>query len=405
MNVLGIIAEYNPFHNGHSFQLDACRQLSCADYTVVAMSGNFTQRGKAAVADKHIRAQMALECGADLVIELPVHAACASAGYFALGGVALLAHTGIVTHLGFGSECGNLQLLTQAAHLLSEEPEAFKTALKSGLKSGRSYALARSQALESCLPEAAGLLTPNNILGIEYIRAIKKLGAPIQPVTVRRQSAGYHDLSLQERFCSAKALRRLTFEHQDFTDFGRYMPEAAAALYASSLQAFPPVSNQMFSGMLYYALSTCPHLEQIEDMDDFLAGRILSKLGQYRDFDSFCGCIKSKNYTLTRITRALTHVMLRLTQSDMQRFLLLDAAPYVRILGFKKAAAPLLSALKANCDIPVITKAADAGKRLNEYRMALFEQNLFADNLYRQVLNERGSRFIPHEFSRGLIIL
>ncbi len=405
MKVLGIIAEYNPFHNGHSYQLDACRQLAGADYTVIAMSGNFTQRGKAAITDKYVRTQMALDCGADLVIELPVHAACASAGYFAFGGVSLLAHTGIVTHLGFGSECGDIRLLEQAAQILSQEPEDFKAVLKAGIKSGQSYALARQKALESCFPKAFGLLTPNNILGIEYIRAIQKTGAPILPVTVRRQSSGYHDLSLGEHFCSAKALRRLTFEQPDFKAFDQYMPKAAASAYISFLKDFPPVSGRMFSGMLYYALSVCCHLEQIEDMDEFLASRISKLLGQYQDFDSFCMHIKSKNYTMTRIARALTHVMLGITQKDMQNFLQMEAAPYVRILGFRKSAAPLLRALKGNSSIPVITKAADAGRRLNEAQLALFNQNLFADNLYRQVLNERGRRFIPHEFSRGLIIV
>ncbi len=199
LKINGIIAEYNPFHSGHKYQLEESLRLTGAYHTVVVMSGNFVQRGAPALLDKYARAEAALRCGADLVLELPVLYAAASAEYFAAGAVALLDSLGAVTHLCFGSECGDIGQLCRIAHAFSEEPEDYRAALKSFLKEGDSYPGARARALAltrpSDLPEnwEEILSSPNNILGIEYIRALQRLGSQIQPVTVKRLGAGYHD--------------------------------------------------------------------------------------------------------------------------------------------------------------------------------------------------------------------
>lgn len=401
MNVLGIIAEYNPFHNGHAFQLEACKAAAGADAVIIVMSGNFTQRGEAASADKFIRTKMALSSGADAVIELPLHAACASAGYFAAGGVSILKHTHVVTHLGFGSESGDIDRLKKIAGIIFNESDRFKSALYQSQKAGMTYALARETALKTVYPGAADILTPNNILALEYINAIHRQKAPFIPVTIARHKTGYHDLSLTEDICSATALRHARRD----TDFSKYMPQASAALYKETLSSGAFVTNNDFSDMLYYALMSANEYTHIADIDARLSNRIENYKNRFTDFDSFCAMLKSRNYTYTRICRAMYHLIFNITNECHEAFLLSDSAPYIRLLGFRRSAGPLLRALKENADIPMITKAADAKKLLNTSALKIFNENLFADNLYRQIQGRLSKTAVPHEFSRGVVIL
>lgn len=405
MQVLGIIAEYNPFHNGHAHQLETCRQLTAADYVIAVMSGNFTQRGECAALNKFTRTKMALLSGADLVIELPVHASCASAGYFADGGISLLCHTGVVTHLGFGSESGDLNFLLHISDILYNEPGPFKSALLKAQRSGMTYAIARQKALFSVCPEAGTLLTPNNILSLEYLTALRKRNASIKPVTVKRQKTGYHDLSMDETICSATALRHAAQNAAATTDYKKYMPAGAAAIFEDSLKHCRIMTNHDFSDMLYYALMSAHQYTEIFDIDEALSNRLLKLKSQFMDFDSFCLALKSRNYTYTRISRAMYHLLFQLTKESHQRFLLADSAPYIRLLGFKKSAQPLLKAIKANSDIPIITKAANASALLDNKAAKIFNENLFADDLYRRIESRHMGHTVPHEFSRGLVIL
>lgn len=217
MKVVGIVAEYNPFHNGHRYHIEEARKCTGADFVVVVMSGDFVQRGEPAVIDKYHRTEMALSQGADLVLELPAAFACASAEYFATGAVSLLHALGCVDTLCFGSECGHLDLLEEIADLFIQEPSEYKEYLKTALKSGYSFPAARDEALKEYFAEdlvktaqiASVLSAPNNILGIEYIKALKVLGSSIRPVTITRMGQGYHETTFSDSFCSATALRRL----------------------------------------------------------------------------------------------------------------------------------------------------------------------------------------------------
>ena len=213
MKVVGIIAEYNPFHNGHLHHLQESIRLSLADYTIVVMSGNFMQRGTPALMDKYHRAKAALSCGADLVLELPAYYATGSAEYFALGGISLLDKLGVVSHLCFGSECGDLDFLSKVAQITSEESEAYQKCLQAHIKSGKSYPSARTAAIIEVCPElsssVSGLTTPNNILGIEYLKALYRLNSNIEPYTIQRVSSHYHDQKLKESYSSASAIRNV----------------------------------------------------------------------------------------------------------------------------------------------------------------------------------------------------
>ena len=212
MKIVGLITEYNPFHNGHLYHIKESLRVTGADAAVVVMSGDYVQRGTPAIMPKRIRAEMALMCGAGAVFELPVCYATGSAELFALGSVSLLESLGIVDSICFGSECNDLPILEQLAELLLEEPEAYQILLKDYLKQGMSFPRARQEAILSYTedPRFAEILrNPNNILGIEYLKAIKKLGSRMEPYTIARRGAQYHDEELDSDYSSATAIRSL----------------------------------------------------------------------------------------------------------------------------------------------------------------------------------------------------
>ena len=218
MRIVGIIAEYNPFHNGHQYHIEKSLELTGADAAVVVMSGNFIQRGAPAIMPKHSRAKMALKNGASLVIELPVPYATGSAEYFAYGAVSLLDDFGCVDALCFGSECGNLNLLKTLAKILVKEPAEYKELLSCYLKQGNSFPLARQYAMRDYLHSDQVndiLAEPNNILGIEYLKALYRLNSTIEPYTIQRVSSHYHDQELQESYSSASAIRNV-IKSEDF---------------------------------------------------------------------------------------------------------------------------------------------------------------------------------------------
>lgn len=217
MRTAAVIAEYNPFHNGHAYMLQEVRRLSGADFLLVVMSGDFVQRGTPAVFDKYTRTEMALAGGADLVLELPLAASCGSAPRFAEGAVRLLDSLGVVDELWFGSECGSMRYFHMLSGILSEEPEEYRALLRTNLASGMSFPKARAGALRGFLPDSCPeaelsemISSPNNILGLEYCVALTKLHSKIRPCTIRRRGAGYHDTDAGsgEEFPSASAVDR-----------------------------------------------------------------------------------------------------------------------------------------------------------------------------------------------------
>ena len=253
MKVVGVIAEYNPFHLGHAFHLAQARRLTGADYVIAAMSGNYVQRGAPAMFDKFTRARAALENGADLVLELPLSTAAGSAEYFASGAVSLLQHTGVVTDLCFGSECGELSLLEYPAKILADEPFAYRELLKRLLKSGAPYPKARAEALRQYDSRISAdiLKEPNNLLGLEYLKAVRRSGGKIRPHTIRRIGSGYHGQQLHDTHpASAGSIRRALLQSGGhFTpDICRQLP--SAEIYVS-YQGKRPVTEDAFSGHLF----------------------------------------------------------------------------------------------------------------------------------------------------------
>lgn len=398
MKVNGIIAEYNPFHNGHRYQLDKSKKITGADYTIVVLSGNFTQRGEPALIDKFVRARMALENGADLVLDLPISHSASSAEYFARGGVSILDQLNVVDYLCFGSECGDIQILQVIANILSEEPASYVQDLLSGQQAGLSYPAARNRALMDYCPELAQnmnvLSSPNNILGIEYIKALQHLESKIQPVTVQRAGADYHSRRFGADFCSALALRQAVLAEQDLSQLSSQMPVSAYDLLIDALKNNPPLSLNDFSNMLLYKLLMEQEngFEKYLDVSFDLSDRIRNHMKHFCGYREFCDSLKSKNLTYTRISRCLLHIMLDMKQEERLAYKSLGEVPYARVLGFKKSAQPLLAELKKKSALPLITKLADAEELLSPRAYELLQQDLRRNNVYESVAAMKAGR-------------
>lgn len=418
MKVNAVIAEYNPFHNGHKYHLETAGQLTGADYTIAVISGDFVQWGAPALLDKHARAETALRNGVDLVLELPAVYATASAEYFAAGAVALLERLGVVTHLCFGSECGDLDSLRRVALLLAEEPEAFSEKLKTLLRRGLSYPTARTEALMEYLPELEAhrelLSSPNNILGIEYIKALLRQGSAIEPVTVRRIGAGYHDADMFCRggcagavSCSAHALRLAILEGKPISELARCLPESVAALLSSHLSDNAFLCENDLSGILYYKLllERESGYEQYLDVSRELSDRIRNRLHEYAGFHAFCDLLKTKELTYARISRSLLHIVLGITKEDAALWKGRGLIPYARVLGFRRDAGGLLSAIKDKANVPLVTKLADAEKLLPEETFRLLQKELRISQLYLGLAAGKKGGVPANEYTVPIVII
>lgn len=410
MKTVGLITEYNPFHKGHLYHLKKAKELTGADRVVVVMSGDFVQRGVPAIMDKFTRAHMALSEGADLVLELPCIYASASAEFFAQGAVSLLTNLGCIDYLCFGSECGDISLLSHVADFLLKNPSEYETALKSHLQFGKSYPSARAAALLETMNDrtadiSAILAAPNNILALEYLKSLKKQNSPLVPVTIQRAGASYHAEGLSSDFSSATALRKTMLNDPDYKNIlQQQMPPRAYDVMISALSATAPATANDFSAFLSYALLMGKdHLTDYLDIDQDLSDRIVKHLPNYKSYMEFADLLKTKAYTHTRITRSLCHVMLNIQKKHMNTYLSEGICFYAKALAFKREAAPLLKSIKSNSSIPLITKLSHAASLLSSTGQQMLQQDLKASELYHSRPCKKGPAY--NEYARPLIIL
>ena len=443
MNVVGIIAEYNPFHRGHEYQIQTLKKLCRADYVIIAMSGNFVQRGAPALMEKYSRTRMALSCGADLVLELPSLFATASAEYFSVGGVRLLNSTGVVTHLGFGAETDNIRLLSALANVLAKEPEHYRKYLRQELKSGLSFPAARSAALQNyittdmpaflqdCSDERTPphvqssyvtlaeiedvLASPNNGLALEYLQALDACDSAIEPMPILRKGNGYHDTAITADFCSSSAIRSFLKKelpyHQPENIFAQNnncalpetaMPKNAYDILIQYKHSF--LFEDDLSALLHYELLTddADRLAAWGDSSPEIANRLLSERNHFTNWSGFCQHIKTKNITYTRLSRLFTHMLLHIRREDYQT---LTAPAYLRVLGFQKSAAPLLSAIKSHGSLPLVTNPADAEPLLSAEAQRLWQFDMRSADLYRLCLAAKGDYTMKNDYRQQIICL
>ncbi len=412
MNICGIVAEYNPFHNGHLYQLQRAKELSNADYTIIIMGGNFMQRGTPAIMDKYTRAKVALSCGADLVIELPSYYSTGSAEYFALGAVSLMDKLGAVSHICFGSECGDIQLLQKIANILLEESPEFQNCLQSHLRSGESYPSARTAALIKIAPELSAhisvLNTPNNILGIEYIKNLLKLNSSIVPLTTKRYGSGYHDMRLGINQSSATALRQALWSGVKVSELSSQLPSQSFEILEEYFKNNELIHLNDFSEILYYKL-LAEHDKGFTDYVDVssaLSDRICNYLYDFDGYEAFCDLLKTKEVTYSRISRCLYHILLNMRKEDLNNYIHnLGITPYARVLGFRKDSAALFSEIDKHTSIPLITKLADASQILSEPTYEMLKKDITINDIYSSIRASKGKVPMYNEYSTPLVIL
>ena len=405
MKIVGLITEYNPFHAGHLYHMQQARELTGADYCVVLMSGSFVQRGEPAIFDKYLRTKTALLAGADLVLEIPAAFSTASAHEFAAYGVALLSAIG-VDAVVFGSECGQIEILKQAAYALNHESAEFQERLRKGLKAGLTYPQARAKALEMEDTWASVLSSPNNILGIEYLRAAEDLHSPMEFYTISRKGSGYHEDTLADaNFPSASAIRGIIrnslSKDKDLLDIlASHLPAVTHPAYTGAV----PVFVDDFSELLNAAVLQMQATFSIADLSPELAARLAKPPYCPLSFEDRIQALKTRQLTYTRVSRALLHLVLGMREEDISRWKDEGYALYARILGFRRQSSPLLSCLHKKSSIPLITKMADAAQNLSPSALALLDQEVYASHLYQTVRMKRGGVF-QNEYTEGLVFV
>ncbi|KNZ68540.1 hypothetical protein Tfer_2869 [Thermincola ferriacetica] len=414
MRVVGLVTEYNPFHNGHLFHLTKAKELAEAEYALAVMSGHFLQRGEPALLDKWTRARMAIAAGVDLVLELPYVFSSRSANAFACGAVSILHGTGIVTHLCFGSEAGNIEPLAQIARLYLQEPPELSALIKKQLKSGLILPLAQTKALAEYLhrnnmvdlkPEI--LNNPNNILGIEYLRCLMALNSPIKPLTVQRIAAGYHDRKFRGSFASATGIREFLFTNRDIDSLKDVMPSTSLKILKEELsKGYGPVSWENFFPILLYCLRTADPawLTNILDITEGLENRVLSLLGEAASFRSLVEKIKTKRYTWTRIQRVLNYILMEYTKEDAAYFD--EKGPqYIRVLAVSEKGRLLLAKMRKKAALPLITRVAPAYKKGTALMKRMLDYDIKSSDIYTLGYGNAAKFVKGRDFVTGPIVV
>lgn len=438
INATGIVAEYNPFHSGHKYQIEFLKKQG-AETIAVALSGNFVQRGTPAWCDKYLRTQMALSQGADFVFELPVLYALSSAEGFAFGGVSLL-NALPLDSLCFGTETGDLSDLQAIADFLSQQDmpaqnkashdtpsdaktnttTAYREKLRSFCSSGMSFPAAREKALALFLPEifdrqADILSQPNQILALEYIKALKKTDSQLHPIALKRIGGDYHDTALPSDAdpippVSADAIRHYFAHHGALPTMQGVLPDFVLSLLEDNLGLYPLDYND-FSLLIYHALRAVSCWEDYMKygaISGELARRINNMLPQYENIESFLQQLKTKNITYSSISRSILHILLGITTQQLDGTK--NPVPYLRILGMRRDKSSFLRRVDS---LPIITKTADYRKILSEFygegqqrefAIQCFEKDVLAADLYRQVLHHKTGQWTADEYHHSIVI-
>lgn len=456
MHITGIIAEYNPLHLGHQFHITKTRELiqknvseaaDASHYIITVLSGDFVQRGLPAILDKHTRTRMALEAGSDLVLELPAPYALSSGEGFAFGGVSLLHQLGCVDTLSFGSEAGELDSLMQIAQILQTEgtesqtmefqstgkpmksPERtpYHTAYQTALKQGLTHPAARLQALREAYPELDTSLLDghsNNMLALEYCKAIYRLGSRLQPVTIKRQGQAYLEHELMSGtdisdsasmlanagavFASATAIRE-ALKETDFADTTELSRDVLFDFVSSCVKDIllnAHAKNRLiypndFSLILHYKLLSLSKAEltNYREISPDFANKIIKNLSQFENFTQFANLLWTKDMTYARVCRNLMNIILDIKKNTWDVH---QPVPYARVLGFRKESAPLLSEIKKKASIPIISKLADAEKLLTPDAYRLLELDMKAAHVYDSVVLQKSGQKTPHEMQKQI---
>ena len=406
MKIVGLITEYNPFHNGHLYHIDKTKELTGADAVIAVMSGDYVQRGTPSIMSKHQRASMALQAGVSVVIELPVMYATGSAEYFAEGAISILDELGCIDSICFGSECGNIEMLKIPARILSEEPDNYKEALQEALRQGCAFPKARQIALQNCMEDSLAneiLSQPNNILGIEYLKAICHRKSPLKAYTFPRKSSGYHDTELTDFYSSATAIRQQLLS-DNLETLKSQVPDTSFQILMQAWHTNYPINANDFSLLLKYRLlqETPKTLMQYQDVSEDLANRIYNNRNDFQNYDQFCELLKTKELTYSRISRSLLHILLQITKEDLQQYKNSGICRYAHILGFRTDSTTVLTHLNKYTRIPLLTRLTQS-KELDDTALHMLNQDIFASDLYESVTADKYQTPFCSEYQKQIL--
>ena len=408
MKVVGIIAEYNPFHNGHLYQIKYAKEKLHADAVIVVMSGDFVQRGEPAILDKYTRCDMALKNGVDLVLQMPVVASTASAELFAQTGIGMLLSTGVVTDIIFGCEEANRELFVEIAKILLEESPEFKEVLSESLKSGASFAKARADAVCSVYKGQASkeklekfLNGANNILGIEYTKALLLSEKDVLLHPLKRMGIGHDSLESTAQYASATLLRKSMMTKKDVSYMvSPYIPANCLEQVVGLVEDNHFLGADDLSILVHERLISKEKTENILDLSKELQDRIWNLRNEFTTYTAFCDLVKTKNLNHSRIRRALVHMVLSLTESDLMKLKETEFVPYIRVLGFGPTGATLLKSIKANTVKPLFVSFGEVAKTMSGPSYDLLQKDLFAADVYRILLTQKTGKTFPTEYTR-----
>ncbi len=387
--VLGIIAEYNPFHNGHLHHILESKKVTKSNYTIGIISGNFTQRGSTALIDKWSRAKVALDCGIDLVIELPVVYATSSAENFAEGAIKILNSLKVVDYVSFGSETDDIDTLNMFADILHNEPKEYKQFLADELNKGLSFPKARENALilylgDKNIAKKKIISSPNNILGIEYIKALKKFKSSISPIAIPRYEVGHNENGYVANIASSTAIRNM-IKNNSFNVLQKLLPPESYSVIIKNLNCGHVVPDlSVFEKQIIYNLRqmTAEQIALLPDVSEGLQFSIKKTANSCNSLSEFLNIIKTKRYTSTRIQRILLSSLLGITKKDIA--ISKKVTPYIRVLGFNDKGKFLLSEIsKANPKLPIVTSVKHfIDNNYNKNLRLLLEKDIYATNIY-----------------------
>ena len=398
MKIVGLVVEYNPFHNGHLYHLNKSKEVTNATHSIAVMSGNFLQRGEPALFDKYTRAQIAVSNGVDLVVELPSLFACQSAELFSHGAVALLYSLNCIDSICFGSEEGDIKILYQIANILTNEPTEFKDKLKAYLDEGLLFAVARSKSLYDYISSNNLLDIPeeklntilnssNNILGIEYIKSLIRIKSNIKPYTITRIKSEYNSEIISSNICSATAIRKVLKDSCELSDISNVVPyHTLSAIENSIKKEFNPMFDEYYFDIIKQIIvRDINNLNSYFDVNEGIENKIYKSVFTSNSLDSLQQDIKSKRYTLTRVKRILNNILLGITKEDMNKVKSISYIPYVRVLAFNDKGREIIKQIKLNSDICIVNKFANIDFNSDTLFETLINYDIKASNMYNLI--------------------
>ena len=407
-SIVGIIGEYNPFHNGHKYHLEESKRILHADYSVAIISGNFVQRGNVSVIDKWSKAEMALNNGVDLVLELPTIYSVSSAENFAYGAIKTLNALSIVDYVSFGSEIGNLETLNLFAEIFTKQPSEYISLLNHELSKGLSFPKARENAalmyLNDIRKYSNVLSSPNNILGIEYLKALKKTKSSIRPLTIKRENVQYNDISIKNNFASATSIREMLIKNK-LSKIPYVMPKETYKVFYNCYQKGHIVKDlSRYEKEIIYTLRkmTLEEISNLPDVSEGLENNIKNAANSCNTLEEFMNIIKTKRYTSTRIKRILVYALLGITKKDMKDST--KNVPYLRVLGFNQKGKELLSVISNNArNIDIITSVKKyIDNNPSKYSKRMLDIDINATNIY--TLGYEKDSWANLDFTHNMII-